>query len=202
MSSGLSRSWGRSDPSLHPDQSPAPLRRSRAGCHALDWMKRADTARRPKLARLGACASGVPKSAEADALERIVNPDLKAAFRQIPPPPRFAVYLADVEGLSYREIAETAGTPCGHGDVAHPQGTPAAPLAAAAVHARAAHSVTARHRRGGSQASAAGPLTSQSRQHGKARRMPGASHMSKYAGNPLREIPGCAHGERKDSDFA
>jgi RNA polymerase sigma-70 factor (ECF subfamily) len=55
----------------------------------------------------------VSKSAEADALERIVNPDLKAAFRQIPPPRRLAVYLADVEGLSYREIAETMGTPVG-----------------------------------------------------------------------------------------
>lgn len=66
-----------------------------------------------QLARLGAYASGVSKSAEADALERIVNPDLKAAFRQIPPPRRLAVYLADVEGLSYREIAETMGTPVG-----------------------------------------------------------------------------------------
>ncbi|MCX4460666.1 sigma-70 family RNA polymerase sigma factor (plasmid) [Streptomyces sp. NBC_01340] len=66
-----------------------------------------------QLARLGAYASGVSKSAEADALERIVNPDLKAAFRQIPPPRRLAVYLADVEGLSYREISETMGTPVG-----------------------------------------------------------------------------------------
>ncbi|GGJ59662.1 hypothetical protein GCM10010121_082900 [Streptomyces brasiliensis] len=52
-----------------------------------------------QLARLGACASGALKSAEGDALERIVNPDLKAAFRQIPPPRRLAVYLADTEGL-------------------------------------------------------------------------------------------------------
>ncbi|GAA3898181.1 sigma-70 family RNA polymerase sigma factor [Streptomyces sp. NPDC003737] len=66
-----------------------------------------------QLARLGAYASGALKSAEADALERIVNPDLKAAFRQIPPPRRLAVYLADIEGLSYREIAETMGTPLG-----------------------------------------------------------------------------------------
>ncbi|MGW3248143.1 sigma-70 family RNA polymerase sigma factor [Streptomyces sp. NPDC001070] len=66
-----------------------------------------------QLARLGAYASGALKSAEADALEHIVNPDLKAAFRQISPPRRLAVYLADVEGLSYREIAETMGTPLG-----------------------------------------------------------------------------------------
>ncbi|MFJ8027595.1 sigma factor-like helix-turn-helix DNA-binding protein [Streptomyces sp. NPDC096311] len=30
-----------------------------------------------------------------------------------PPPRRLAVYLADVEGLSYREIAETMGTRVG-----------------------------------------------------------------------------------------
>jgi RNA polymerase sigma-70 factor (ECF subfamily) len=66
-----------------------------------------------QLERLGAYASGAPKSAEADALERIVDPDLKAAFRQISPPRRLAVYLADVEGLSYREIAEAMGTPVG-----------------------------------------------------------------------------------------
>lgn len=66
-----------------------------------------------QLVRRGACPSGAPKSAEADALERIVNPELKAAFRQISPPRRLAVYLADVEGLSYREIAETMGTPVG-----------------------------------------------------------------------------------------
>ncbi|MGV9347022.1 sigma-70 family RNA polymerase sigma factor [Streptomyces spiralis] len=66
-----------------------------------------------QLARLGAHASEAPKSAEAEALESIVNPDLKAAFRQISPPRRLAVYLADVEGLSYREIADLMGTPEG-----------------------------------------------------------------------------------------
>jgi RNA polymerase sigma-70 factor (ECF subfamily) len=66
-----------------------------------------------QLARLGAYASGAPKSAEAEALESIVNPDLQAAFRLISPPRRLAVYLAAVEGLSYREIAETMGTPVG-----------------------------------------------------------------------------------------
>ncbi|MGW2938414.1 sigma-70 family RNA polymerase sigma factor [Streptomyces sp. NPDC001156] len=64
-------------------------------------------------AHLGAYASGALKSAEADALERIVNPDPTAAFRQIPPPHHLAVYLADIEGLSCREIAETMETPVG-----------------------------------------------------------------------------------------
>jgi RNA polymerase sigma-70 factor (ECF subfamily) len=66
-----------------------------------------------QLVRLGAYASGALKSAEADALERVVNPDLRAAFCQIPRSYRLAVYLADIEGLSYREIAETMGTPVG-----------------------------------------------------------------------------------------
>ncbi|MFF0793786.1 sigma-70 family RNA polymerase sigma factor [Streptomyces spiralis] len=66
-----------------------------------------------QLARPGAHASDAPKSAEAEALESIVNPDLKAAFRRLSPPRRLAVYLADVEGLSYREIADRMGTPEG-----------------------------------------------------------------------------------------
>ncbi len=53
------------------------------------------------------------KSAEASALERISNPDLEAAFRKIAPPRRVAIYLVAVEGLSYREVAETMGTPVG-----------------------------------------------------------------------------------------
>lgn len=35
-SSSLCRRWGRSDPSLHPDQLPGPLRRSRADLSGLD----------------------------------------------------------------------------------------------------------------------------------------------------------------------
>lgn len=66
-----------------------------------------------QLGRPGAYDSGALRSAEAYALEHIVNPDIKAAFHQISPQRRLAVYLADVEGLSYREIAETMETPVG-----------------------------------------------------------------------------------------
>ncbi|MGP4086664.1 sigma factor [Streptomyces sp. KR55] len=52
-SSSLCRRWGRSDPTLHQTSSPGPLRRSRARCHALDWTKRAETARRRQSACLG-----------------------------------------------------------------------------------------------------------------------------------------------------
>ncbi|MFJ8613705.1 sigma-70 family RNA polymerase sigma factor [Streptomyces sp. NPDC093675] len=53
------------------------------------------------------------ESAESDAMAQLVSPDLKAAFREVPPVRRTAVYLADVEGLSYREIADFMGTPVG-----------------------------------------------------------------------------------------
>lgn len=79
------------------------------------------------------------------------------------------------------------GNPCGHRDVAHPQRAPAAPPAAAAVHARAVHGVTACHRRGGSQASTVSLLTNQSKQCRKARHPPRVSPFSKYVGNPVRE---------------
>jgi RNA polymerase sigma-70 factor (ECF subfamily) len=41
------------------------------------------------------------------------SPDLKAALSVVPPVRRTAVYLADVEGFSYREIADFMGTPVG-----------------------------------------------------------------------------------------
>ncbi|WP_327592687.1 sigma-70 family RNA polymerase sigma factor [Streptomyces chartreusis] len=52
-------------------------------------------------------------SAESTALAHLPSPDLKAALSMVPPVRRTAVYLADVEGFSYREIAEFMGTPVG-----------------------------------------------------------------------------------------
>ncbi|WP_231406582.1 sigma-70 family RNA polymerase sigma factor [Streptomyces sp. MC1] len=66
-----------------------------------------------QLPNLGTHAPTAPVSAESDALERLLNPDLEAAFHKISPPRRLAIYLVDVEGLSYREVAETMGTPVG-----------------------------------------------------------------------------------------
>ncbi|WP_420711729.1 sigma factor-like helix-turn-helix DNA-binding protein [Streptomyces sp. NRRL B-24720] len=62
------------------------------------------------MAHLGVYAPAVLKSAEADALERFPNPDLDAAFQKISLSRRLSVYLADVEGFSRREVAETMGT--------------------------------------------------------------------------------------------
>ncbi|MGI8888539.1 MAG: sigma-70 family RNA polymerase sigma factor [Nocardioidaceae bacterium] len=53
------------------------------------------------------------KSAETQALEHLPDSDVKRALHQIPEEFRLAVYLADVEGFAYKEIAEIMGTPVG-----------------------------------------------------------------------------------------
>jgi RNA polymerase sigma-70 factor (ECF subfamily) len=52
-------------------------------------------------------------SAEAEALDRTTDSDLLRALRELPNEFRTAVYLADIEGYPYREIAEIMGTPVG-----------------------------------------------------------------------------------------
>jgi RNA polymerase sigma-70 factor (ECF subfamily) len=53
------------------------------------------------------------RSAEMDALDRLPDSDVKEALQELPADFRLAVYLADVEGFSYKEIAEIMGTPLG-----------------------------------------------------------------------------------------
>ncbi len=52
-------------------------------------------------------------SAESKVLERLTDEEVKQALADLPDQFRMAVYLADVEGFSYAEIAEIMGTPIG-----------------------------------------------------------------------------------------
>lgn len=53
------------------------------------------------------------RSAEAEALDRLADTDIVEAMQALPEDFRLAVYLADVEGFSYKEIAEIMDTPVG-----------------------------------------------------------------------------------------
>ena len=53
------------------------------------------------------------KSAEDEVLENLPDGDVKRALEQIPEEFRLVVYYADVEGYSYKEIAEILGIPSG-----------------------------------------------------------------------------------------
>jgi RNA polymerase sigma-70 factor (ECF subfamily) len=53
------------------------------------------------------------RSAEAEAMAKIADTQIVTAMRALPGEFREAVYLADVEGYPYREIAEMMGTPIG-----------------------------------------------------------------------------------------
>lgn len=53
------------------------------------------------------------RSAEAEALDRLGDAEVVEALAQVPEDFRLAVYLADVEGFSYKEIAEIMETPVG-----------------------------------------------------------------------------------------
>ncbi len=61
--------------------------------------------------RLG--ESGVEASAESEVLERIPDEDVQRALEELPEIFRMAVLLADVEGFSYKEIAEILDIPIG-----------------------------------------------------------------------------------------
>ncbi|SDD21640.1 sigma-70 family RNA polymerase sigma factor [Glycomyces harbinensis] len=57
-------------------------------------------------------ASGL-RSAETEALDHLPDSDVKDALQRLGEDFRLTVYLADVEGFSYKEIADIMGTPIG-----------------------------------------------------------------------------------------
>ncbi len=61
----------------------------------------------------GEQSASLGRSAEDEALDRFTDTDVKAAIEALPDSFRMAVLLADVEGFSYKEIAEITDVPIG-----------------------------------------------------------------------------------------
>lgn len=59
------------------------------------------------------CVQSHDGSAEDQVVGRLLDPDVIAALRELPDKHRIVVYLADLEGLGYRQISALTGIPLG-----------------------------------------------------------------------------------------
>ena len=66
-----------------------------------------------QLAEAATHTSDQGKSAEVEAPEQLPDSDIKNALQELPEEFRLAVYFADVEGFSYKEVAEILNIPTG-----------------------------------------------------------------------------------------
>ncbi|WP_169986779.1 sigma-70 family RNA polymerase sigma factor [Microbispora sp. H10836] len=66
-----------------------------------------------QLAEAASHTSSGLKSAEVEALEGLPDSRVKQALQELPEDFRLAVYLADVEGFAYKEIAQIMNVPIG-----------------------------------------------------------------------------------------
>jgi RNA polymerase sigma-70 factor, ECF subfamily len=59
------------------------------------------------------CAQSSDGSAEDQVVGRLLDPDVIAALRELPYRHRLVVYLADLQGLGYRQVSALTGIPLG-----------------------------------------------------------------------------------------
>jgi RNA polymerase sigma-70 factor (ECF subfamily) len=66
-----------------------------------------------RVYREGGTSSSLSRNPEVDLIHRLAGEDIERAIDALPPKLRVAVVLADIEGCSYREIAEICECPIG-----------------------------------------------------------------------------------------